>query len=214
MEAKILRGKAFGVPLGGTMVSMDSADITTLLSAASGLAKSLFSFAGKGLLLAMGLGGLYLALRSNKEEEGMRLDIMSKVETSSRSFYGICINEELIITCAGEKLTIPTEYIKKIIYPDSRYGTLYVNLFDGSVYKLDFNRKGTSSLDFLTIIGKQNIMINQNGYGCVFGAINGGTVEEKDVFVRNLNSFLEEKDETIVNLLGKEKFEKFFYPST
>jgi hypothetical protein len=214
MDAKIIGGKAFGIPAGGTIINLNSADITAILSSAAGLAKSLFSFAGKGLLLSAGLVGLYLALSSNKEYKGMRLGVMSKIDTGSRKFYGICVDEMLTAYCGGEKLLIPTEYInyiarKTFFFRDSE---LEIVLFDGSIYK--WTGGGETSLSFLTTVGKQSITMGQHysnlgSYGC----ISGGTVQERDSLITGLNNFLEEKDESIVNLMGKEKFEKFFYPS-
>jgi len=205
MDAKIVRGNAFGVPVNGSIVSLNNSDVANIVTAASGLAKTLFFVAG-GVALATGLAGSYLPLKSNKEHKGMRLDVMSKVVTSKRIVFGSCIDENIKVNCDNEDLEIPIGYIK---YIGRREHSIGVLLFDGSVYQISNEPK----LNFLTVVGKQRIIIDGNSFlGDLGKGIFGATVNEKELFIDNLENFLKEKDEPIVKLLGKKKFEKFFYP--
>jgi hypothetical protein len=137
---------------------------------------------------------------------------MSKIHGHDRRYFGICLSECIEIMNAGQRLRIPTEYIQRICRSGGYGGgdeTIF--LFDGSSYKIDTMQTGIKTLEFLTILGKQEVKLFDPNL--VQPSIYGGTITEKETLVSNLNIFLNEKNESIVKTIGKEKFEKFFYPS-
>lgn len=204
MDTKLITGKAWGVPVGGTIVNLNDADLKYVLSAAAGFAKTLFKFTA-GTVLSLGFLGCYLLLR-NGWFSFYTFDTLVKIKTSKQNFKGICNNDQLSFVCNNNRLTIPITYITNIQEYVSSFITK-IHLFDGSSYTIDKDDNKNLSLDFISIAGSQKIELFGNNL-----KLTGTDVKEVDVMKNNMVSFLEREEQNIYDILGKELMEKFFYP--
>ncbi len=203
MDTKLIAGKAWGVPIGGTIINLNDADLKYVLSTAAGFAKALFKFSA-GTVLSLGFLGCYLLLR-NSWFSSYTFDTLVKIKTSKQNFKGICNNNQLSFVCNNNRLTIPITYITDI----REYGfpITEISLFDGSSYTIHEDDNENLSLDFISIAGFQKIGLFSNNL-----KLTGTDIKEVDVMKNNMISFLERKEQNIHNILGKELMEKFFYP--
>ncbi len=207
MDVKLFRGDIWGVPIGGSLVSITSAEIAGTLSAASGLAKALFFISASGLALATGLAGLYLFLRSRRES--VPLNVMTEITSHSRSFKGICISDVLTCKSDGQSLSIPIPYIKRV--EKELFEKVYsVQLYDNSNYKLEgfIGPNSRLSLRFLTSLGEQRVELNPQENVRMEGCV----ISEIEKLKMDLIKFLDARNGDIVQLIGKGTFETFFYP--
>jgi hypothetical protein len=129
MKAQVVRGNVAGIPYGNTVVNIDSADVTALLGAATGLVKVVAGAAIVGAGIAAGIGfvgALLSAIQpalntSNKLAKPAgpdpELPLGSApcwIETESSKFWGIILNQDLALSTDGGPLLIPFWKIYKI----------------------------------------------------------------------------------------------------
>ncbi len=173
MNAHGFGGSVAGIPVRGGIVSIDSADATTIINAASGLMRTTASMAaagarvlGKGLIVG---GGFALATAflaplvsgmSITTSPKMPIFSLARIKTLSREFLGICVTDIFDCNCDGENLRIPTHTINKIKFNycgGADYSGYDVELIDGSRYSRC--KSNTHQLSFLTICGDQNFLL-------------------------------------------------------
>ena len=220
-DIKALMGSAWGVPVRGAIVNLTSADVNSILSAASGLAKGLFLIGGGAIALALAAVGLFALLPPKRDE--LPWGTLAKVETWSgwnpglfggrkftRRFQGVCLTKEIRFSSDNHIFTVPVDYIKDYHSSAEVHGvfrkrtsiSLDLELFDGSEYT------GTllspTAFEFLTPLGKQSVP--SDSYHDIYGC----TVAETEALKLNVDGFLEKEAQTAEKLLGTEHFRRFF----
>jgi hypothetical protein len=220
-DVKALIGSAWGVPVRGAIVNLTSADVNSILSAASGLAKGLFLLGGGAIALALAAVGLFALLPPKRE--ALPWGTLAKIETWSgwnpglfggrkftRRFQGVCLTKEIRFSSDNHVFTVPVDYIEDYHSSTEAHGffkkrtsiRLDLELFDKSKYV------GTllspTAFEFLTPLGKQTVPCESyhDIYGC--------TVAEAEALRLNMDGFLEKEAQTAEKLLGAEQFRRFF----
>jgi hypothetical protein len=199
MQGAFGSGDMWGVPVRGSFVSLDGADVADVLRATSGLAVTLVGASAVGL--GISLVGTFLALRSASGR--VPITSMADVVSPKRSFKGVCLNKEFSIRCDGQTLTIPSEYVNIIGLPVFHFSRR-VETVDGSTYK-DF-QFANPELRFLTLAGIQTVNIHDEKI-----TIYGNTVADIRQLKSNLSFALDNNAEEVVRTIGKNVFERFFY---
>ena len=221
-DAKGVIGNAWGVPVQGIVVNLTSADVSSIIASASGLAKGLFWVGGGALAIALATVGLFAFLPTNMREKNKnvlpwgslaKVDIMGKLGMPLRSFRGVCLTDEIILSSDNHMLNVPVDYIKRYRLKTENHGFIKkrkvaivdILLFDESLYSGILIQP--NEFEFLTPIGKQvvNIDSDHNIVGC--------TVDEVDNFRKNIDDFLVKEAIVIENFLGVEQFNRFFVRS-
>ena len=93
MDTKLVGGSIWGVPTYGTVVSLNSADVSTILIAASGLVSTLAKFGS--FFLGIGIAAAYLAFDTCKYQ--IPINAMARVKTYGANFNGILLDESIDI---------------------------------------------------------------------------------------------------------------------
>jgi len=217
-DVKALIGSAWGVPVRGAIVNLTSADVNSILLAASGLAKALFLLGGGAIALALAAVGTFAHLPPKRDE--LPWGTLAKVETwfgctpglfgDSRRFQGVCLTKEIRFTSDNHILTVPVDYIKDYHSSPEGHGfsrkrtsiRLDLTLFDESKYTGIL--LSPTAFEFLTLLGKQTVPLDSYPYtyGC--------TVAEAKRLKLNVDAFLEKEAQTAEKLLGAEQFRRFF----
>lgn len=205
MEGKFVSANIWGVPVSGSIISLDKVDSSLILSAASGLVTTLVKAGGVAIGLGIGLAGVYLIL--NSYEQPIPISSMANINASSRRFKGVCLNKTIEMDVHGQHLNVPVEFIKEI-KRGSFLNVSDVRLVDDSIYiGAEFRNP---KLEFVTLAGLQTVDLNdKNGL-----KIKGNTVRELTTLKNNLAFALENCADQVVKTIGKNLFEKYFYKGT
>jgi len=202
MKGTLGAGSAWGVPIRGGIVSLDSADVSDILGAASGLASTLVKASAIGL--GISLVGAFLMLSAL--EQRIPITSLANVSRGGRKFKGVCLNKEFTFKCDNQTVTFPSDYVRTI-KPGGFLSIPEVVTIDGSTYwHYEFI---DDELQFLTLGGIQTV--NVNDYKT---SIYGNTIQEVDQLRNNLVFALENNAEEVVKRIGKNIFERHFYLGT
>jgi len=196
-DVKALVGSAWNVPVRGAFVNLTSADVNSVLGAASGLAKGLF-LVGAGLALAA--VGLFALLRPKRED--LPWDTLADVNTGSRHFRGVCLTKEIKLNCDSHIFTIPVDYITD--YDKNFFNNSWTSLTLVDESKYNGVILSPTAFEFLTPLGKQSVLTKSNH------SIEGCTIAEANVLRVNIDNFLQRESETAEKLLGTDIFHRFF----
>src|SRR5918911_4226771 len=151
MRARFDSGHVAGIPYGRTIVDIDSADIATVITAATGLVLTVggLALAGAAAYAAVSLlNGILSALleglgsRSNKPKE-IRLPLGSApcwIEASGGNFWGVILDREIHISVEGRPLTLAFPNILNLEFKSGIFMKNWMNisLIDGSNYHGSF----------------------------------------------------------------------------
>lgn len=237
MEAKGFGGSVAGIPVRGGIVSINSADAATIITAVSGL---IMTTAKVAMVGGLALGLFALLFKGLEANVSSKVPILSlaRIKNLKRNFLGICINETIECLTGGQILKIPTFTINKIktLYcgllnqsAETFYG-YSISLIDGSSYSRCIPI--TKQLNFLTISGEQRTdffckeivtqsfwqkkielwtpHIPNNDFNEVDLTISGVTIGDLADLRQRLAFAFENNLDKIIETIGKERFENYF----
>lgn len=150
-------GSVGDFPIKAAAVNLDTADMTQLIAATSGLVKTLAITGGIGALGMVLLSAL-LADSQTQEDPRVPIAVLSGVSSDySRSFIGICQNKTIDFVCDKQDFSVLL-YRVNIIQESSgifgHYG-YEIRLIDGSYYKAE--KLITNELRFFSLAGEQSL---------------------------------------------------------
>lgn len=169
MDAKLVGGSAWNVPVKGALVNIDEADVHAVLRSTGSLIKTLAI--GGGIIIAAGLlskifsnsygggnGGYVPHIPRSSSLNGIECSLggVTKIEFLRDNFYGVVLNEKIDFSLRGgnDVLNVPLDHINKIIsYPHKKL--LRITTVDGSEY-LNASIK-TNEIKLVTSVGIQSL---------------------------------------------------------
>ncbi len=158
METKGFVGQISGIPIRGGAVSLDDADASLIINSTAGLIKSITPLALAGGVLALLICG-----SSTKNEDSMAISSLAHVYNEHKSFYGVCLDENIECECGGTKIIVPINTIHRINCSEMKtwcWGGYYIHLVDGSHFSIC--NILTKSIKFLTLCGIQELQFYRN----------------------------------------------------
>ncbi len=132
--------------------------------------------------------------------EMLTIDLLCMAKTEDQLFYGICASDNLDIFCEHEPFSIPIKLIKLITQIENR-GTLLnaVVLLDGSTFVVNDYLDELPTLNFWTVAGLHKIPL-----GSDLQFVSGMMPKDKEQLAQNLRTFMAQKEDDIISLLGEE----------
>ena len=212
MDAKLIGGKALGLPAYGAVVNIASADVAHLAAATAGLVRTLVMIAGGTIGLVAGIVGVWAYVASRPTPKIPVASSLVSVKTRRRQFQGFCLSETISFVCEGQTLTIPVTVLNQVRANTSLFGGSYyeIELVDGSVYKAP---RDISPLDFASIAGVQKVVpvrLRGNAIDHAF-KVSGASPSETETLREDLKRSLASQANDMLEVLGDaELFERFF----
>lgn len=226
MNVVAMGGNLIGLPVNGSAVSFETADVGLILAAASGLARSLA--VGGELALAVTVVTAVCEEQHAKRDKRTSVATFAEVRSRGRSFLGICQDQILIFTCEEQRFEVSLHLVNLIESCRSFRGPDYwrIKLIDGSVYRAE--RLSNQSLAFVSVAGRQAVrtvetrkrvkslflglqtrtIVSQRPVSYL--AIEGAIPEDVLALKRRLEHVLVQNAERIVAVMGKESMNRFF----
>lgn len=233
-------GNVGDFPVKGAAINLDTADMTQLIAATSGLVKTLAITGGIGVAGIAILSALVADSQSEKDPK-MPISILSKVTSGSRSFIGICQNRTLDFICDKQDFSVDLGRLNTVKGEgDSGFFSspgYKLTLIDGSSYTAQ--KLLTNELRFYSVAGEQSVFSTQKiseakwvekkkprFFGLIEGietvreygevdkpasfSITGVTLKEIQALKMRLKYAIEQNIDNIVHSVGKDTFNKYF----
>jgi hypothetical protein len=232
-------GNVGDFPVKGAAINLDTADMTQLIAATSGLVKTLAITGGIGVAGIAILSAL-VADSQSEEDPKMPISILSKVTSGSRSFIGICQNRTLDFICDNQDFSVDLGRLNTVKENSGFFLGHYgyrLTLIDGSSYTAQ--KLLTNELRFYSVAGEQSVFSTQQiseakwvkkkkprFFGLIEGietvreygevdkpasfSITGVTLKEIQALKMRLKYAIEQNIDNIVHSVGKDTFNKYF----
>lgn len=213
MDAKILKGKAFGKSLGGIVVNLNHDDASSIIGATSGFLKKIFA-AGKwalgGAILASLVGGLgekkktaineYCESKITKRNIPIGQWLIAHASEKKR-FLGFCLDENISFTCEEQVLSTSLSCVSLIIKRDEELDwsdtITRIKTIDGS----EFKATKVKTMKFASIAGVINVDINEEDENLMIYAVTPNDVTK---LREALKKSLQFNRQELIKLLGED----------
>lgn len=154
MKVARISGSLGQLPVQGSVINFGDADVGTVVTAASGLAKTLAVGGGVGLatLIIAAIAGQ----KSLQRAATMPISVFARVQTSTRNFAGFCDTKSLDFSCDRQSFSVGLDRITHIDTAGVfSHGGYSIQLVDGSRYQKCVIH--TEEFSLLTAAGRQSV---------------------------------------------------------
>ncbi len=220
MKANLAHGRIAGLPATGGYVTLEQADATSLVNATTGLLREGVNAGLKVGAIALGmyvlLDMLGRSAEKKKEREQERLQNpplpmggICKVDCYPSTYFGICLETEIVFNFAGGSMKVPIEQVIGIkrITENHMFGVdhLVLDLVDGSTFRnIYFPKK---IFRFATIAGISEVGINDKR-GLEIEGIN---LKESELIRGRLRQHLTKTRASLIEEFGLDLVRKYFH---
>lgn len=220
MKANLAHGRIAGLPATGGYVTLEQADATSLMNAATGLLREGVAAGLKVGTVAVGIYVLFdlLARNAEKKEERERermknpplpMSGICKVDYYPSNYFGICLESEIAFAFKGGSMKVPIEHVIGLerIRESHMFGTdhLVIHLVDGSIFRnISFPKK---IFKFATIAGISEVEVSPR----TSFTIEGINLKETEIIRGKLRHHLAKTRASVIEEFGLDLVRKYFH---